>query len=52
MRIRLTTCGDYVEVEANETVALAMDWIRDLKTIDPVARWAWANVKKMYHLDD
>lgn len=51
-RIRSTMCGDRFEIDASETVALAIDWIRDLKSIDPAARWAWVIVKTMYHLDD
>jgi hypothetical protein len=51
-RIRSTLCGDRFEMEANETVGLALDWIRDLKALDPAAKWAWEIVRSIYELGD
>lgn len=52
MSIRATLCGESFEFEAQETVALAMEWIRDLKETDAVAEWAWDIVKRIYGLED
>lgn len=50
--IRTTLCGENFEFEAKETVALAVEWIRDLKEADAAAERAWDVVKKLYGLDD
>jgi hypothetical protein len=51
-RIRATLCHDGFDAAANETIALYLDWLRDLKTVDPVARWFWAIVREIYRLDE
>lgn len=50
--IRTTLCGENFEFEARETVALAVEWIRDLKEADAAAEWAWDVVKRIYGLED
>lgn len=50
--IRTTLCGERFEFEARETVALAVEWIRDLKEADAAAQWAWDVVKRIYKLED
>lgn len=50
--IRHTLCGEDFEGEARETVALYIEWIRDLKTVDSAARWAWEIVRAVYNLGE
>ncbi|KLU89276.1 hypothetical protein MAPG_08250 [Magnaporthiopsis poae ATCC 64411] len=50
--IRHTLCGEDFEGEARETVALYIEWIRDLKTVDSAARWAWEIVRAIYNLEE
>lgn len=50
-RVRKTLCGDSFEVSAVETVNLYIDWIRDVKNIDPTARWCWSKLRDLYNLD-
>lgn len=52
LSIRTTLCGENFEFEARETVALAMEWIRDLKEADAAAEWAWDVVKRLYGSED
>lgn len=52
LRIRTTLCGKRFDIDAGETVGLYIDWIRDLKEVDPAARWCWEIVKAVYRLDD
>lgn len=52
VRIRTSLCGDNFEVEANETASLCIDWIRDLRMMDPTAGWCWDIVKTIYRIDD
>jgi hypothetical protein len=51
-RIRTTLCDDRFEADATETVNLCIDWIRDLKNIDATAKWCWAILGGLYHLED
>ncbi|KAK3330785.1 hypothetical protein B0H66DRAFT_74729 [Apodospora peruviana] len=51
-RIRTTLCGDRFEMDARETVGLYTDWLRDLKSVDGVARWHWELVKAIYGLEE
>jgi hypothetical protein len=51
-RIRSTLCGERFELDAGETVGLYLDWLRDLKAIDPGAAWHWEVVKAIYELDE
>jgi hypothetical protein len=52
LRIRSTMCGDRFEAEARETVTLCIEWIRDLKNIDPAAGWCWRILQGLYPLDE
>jgi len=52
LRIRSTLCGERFEVEASETIGLYMDWVRDLKSVDKAAEWAWELIRSIYGLDD
>lgn len=51
-RIRERLCGPRFELEACETVALAVEWIRDLREVDAAAGWAWEIVKGLYGLEE
>ncbi|KAK8082987.1 hypothetical protein PG996_001768 [Apiospora saccharicola] len=51
-RIRATHLGDRFDADAKQTTALYIDWIRDLKDIDPTARWCWSIIKEVYSLED
>ncbi|TLS24638.1 hypothetical protein PpBr36_08825, partial [Pyricularia pennisetigena] len=51
-RIRSTLCGESFELEASETVGLYLDWLRDLKSVDAAAAWAWAIVRAIYNLEE
>jgi len=52
LRIRTTLCGERFELEAGETVGLYMDWVRDLKSVDHAAAWAWELIEGIYQLED
>ncbi|TLD28715.1 hypothetical protein PspLS_03997 [Pyricularia sp. CBS 133598] len=52
LRIRSTLCGESFELEASETVGLYLDWLRDLKSVDAAAAWAWAIVRAIYNLEE
>lgn len=53
LRIRTSgICGERFEAEANETVRLAVEWIRDLKDTDSAAGWAWSVTKGLYKLSE
>lgn len=47
-RIRTLLCGERFEVEAQETVGLYMNWIRDLRGTDKAAAWGWEVVRAVY----
>jgi hypothetical protein len=49
--IRAQLCGPRFEAEADQTVQLMLDWIRDLKSSDPIATWCWKILQGIYHLD-
>jgi hypothetical protein len=49
--IRAQLCGPRFEAEADQTVQLMLDWIRDLKSSDPIAMWCWKILQGIYHLD-
>ena len=51
-RIRTNLCGSTFEAEAAETENLYIDWIRDLKNLDPTAAWCWGLLRGMYELED
>lgn len=50
--IRHTLCGEGFEREASETVMLYIAWIRDLKSVDSAAKWAWEIVRAIYNLEE
>ncbi|KAL8422776.1 hypothetical protein RB596_003170 [Gaeumannomyces avenae] len=50
--IRHTLCGEGFEREAGETVMLYIAWIRDLKSVDSAAGWAWEIVRAIYNLEE
>ncbi|KAN0103432.1 hypothetical protein V8E51_011745 [Hyaloscypha variabilis] len=49
--IRAQLCGPRFEAEADPTVQLMLDWIRDLKSSDPIAMWCWKIMQGIYHTD-
>jgi hypothetical protein len=49
--IRAQLCGPRFDEESEETVNMMLDWIRDLRSIDPIARWSWNILQGIYHLD-
>jgi hypothetical protein len=49
--IRAQLCGPRFEAEADQSVQLMLDWIRDLKSSDPIAMWCWKILQGIYHLD-
>ncbi|KAK8019640.1 hypothetical protein PG990_004778 [Apiospora arundinis] len=51
-RIRATHLGDRFNTDAKQTTALYIDWIRDLKDIDPTALWCWSILKEVYSLEE
>jgi len=51
-RIRTTLCEERFELEASETVGLYMDWIRELRSVDRAAAWAWEVVRAVYQVED
>ncbi|EGO52276.1 hypothetical protein NEUTE1DRAFT_125788 [Neurospora tetrasperma FGSC 2508] len=51
-KIKDTLCGgERFELEAKKTVELYVDWIRDLKDVEPSAVWDWDVVCAMYGLE-
>lgn len=51
-RIKDTLCGgERFEVEAKETVELYVDWIRDLRDVEPSAVWDWDVVDALFGLE-
>ncbi|GAB1311437.1 hypothetical protein MFIFM68171_01647 [Madurella fahalii] len=51
-RIRSTLCGERFELDAGETVGLYLDWLRDLKAVDPGTEWHWEVVRAIYGLEE
>ncbi|KAK7951878.1 uncharacterized protein PG986_007606 [Apiospora aurea] len=52
VRIRATHLGDRFDADAKQTTALYIDWIRDLKDVDPTARWCWSVLREVYSLKE
>jgi hypothetical protein len=50
-RIRANFCGQQFDFEANETLELYIDWLRDMKKTDPGSERCWAAVKELFSLD-
>lgn len=49
--IRTQLCGPNFEAEINQTVEMMLDWIRDLKSTDPIALWCWNILQGIYQLE-
>jgi hypothetical protein len=49
--IRAQLCGAQFEAKVDESIALMLDWIRDLKSSDPIAAWCWDIVSGIYKVD-
>ncbi|KAI2616983.1 hypothetical protein GGS26DRAFT_603302 [Hypomontagnella submonticulosa] len=52
VRIRASLMGTKFDQDANETVMLCINWIRDLKDTDATALWCWEILKGIYPLGD
>jgi hypothetical protein len=50
-KIRREMCGDNFEVDAEESIHMMLDWIRDLKNTDPIAAWCYKILQGIYHMD-
>jgi hypothetical protein len=50
-RIRASFCGHNFDFEANETLDLYIDWLRDMRKTDSVAERCWAIVKKLFVIE-
>lgn len=50
--IRASFCPASFDIDAGQTVNLAIAWLRDLKDVDPTANWCWDVVNRLYPLDD
>ncbi|KAK8126269.1 uncharacterized protein PG998_002028 [Apiospora kogelbergensis] len=51
-RIRATHLGDRFDADAKQATALYIDWIRDLKGVDPMALWCWSILEEVYSLEE
>lgn len=51
-QIRANLAGPRFSEDARDTVALYIDWIRDLKDVDATAMWCWTALQGIYPLDD
>jgi hypothetical protein len=51
-QIRQTLCGDTFEADAAQSIELMLDWIRDLKTSDPIAAWCYNVLGTIYHMEE
>ncbi|KAH8602747.1 hypothetical protein B0O99DRAFT_498383 [Bisporella sp. PMI_857] len=49
--IRTQLCGPRFESEIGATVDTMIDWIRDLKSSDPISLWCWKILKGIYRLE-
>jgi hypothetical protein len=50
--IRANLCGPNFETEVNVSIELMLDWIRDLKSSDPIAMWCWKVLKGIYPIEE
>lgn len=50
--IRRKRCGPEFERAVAESIPLMIDWIRDLKANDPIARWCYNVLKPIYNLPE
>lgn len=52
-KIRDTLCGgERFVMEAKETVELYVNWIRDLRDVEPSAVWDWDVVSAMFGMEE
>ncbi|KEY70077.1 hypothetical protein S7711_07862 [Stachybotrys chartarum IBT 7711] len=51
-RVRSSYCGPQFEFEASETINLYIEWLRDLRNIDPTTTWCWDVVRVLYGLEE
>lgn len=51
-QIRQQLCGENFENEADMSTGLMLDWIRDLKSSDPIAAWCYSVLEGIYHIDN
>jgi len=49
--IRAQFCSARFEEEIGPTVDTMIDWIRDLKSSDPIAQWCWNVLQGVYGLE-
>jgi len=49
--IRAQLCGPRFESEVDQSIELMLDWIRDLKSSDPIAMWCWKILQGIYNLE-
>lgn len=50
--IRTNMCGPTFEADANISIGLMLDWIRDLKSSDPIASWCWKILQGIYPIEE
>lgn len=50
-QIRRSFLGERFEIGANETVKLYLDWLEELRPVDPAAKWCWDIASALYHLE-
>ncbi|TVY37943.1 hypothetical protein LSUB1_G003152 [Lachnellula subtilissima] len=50
--IRANMCGPTFEADANISIGLMLDWIRDLKSVDPIASWCWKILQGIYPIEE
>lgn len=49
-QIRLQLCGPNFDRQCDASTELMIDWIRDLKEADPIAKWAYGILRPVYNL--
>ncbi len=52
LRIRRSLCGDRFDLDANESIGLYIDWLRDVRAVDESIKWCWDVVKTLYELEE
>lgn len=48
MDIRTHLCGVRFESEYKENIQLMLDYISDLKDLDPIAMWCWRILQNIF----
>lgn len=46
--IRKHLCGVRFEMEYNESVQCMLNWINELKDVDPISLWCWRVLQPIY----